>query len=170
MARSRAMIFPSVTGWQPEIAAGAKETSRIRSGFTVSLGKVVNLLVHIVGRLDDLRIRFVGTLAGDQVDELIDDADVRLLNVALEQCSKAVSAAGRSYNGGAGSICGQIKALPDRVQTSGILEVGQGNLACSLGGGLAGKYVAHRSVVGDVNRLGRRRYGDLRLNLIAAGI
>src|SRR5947209_19667518 len=83
-ARSRpTMRFP-VTGRHPAKTAPDKTVNssrRISMGFLSC--EVVGLREHVVRRFDDLGVCFVSPLAADQVDELVDDTDVRLLSIAL---------------------------------------------------------------------------------------
>src|SRR5437763_17207751 len=84
-ARSRPRMRLPVTGRHPAKAATEKivnSSRRISMGFLS--GQVVGLREHVVRRFDDLRICLVSPLAADQVDEFVNDADVRLLRIPLE--------------------------------------------------------------------------------------
>src|SRR5438067_29541 len=94
-ARSRPRMRFPVTGRHPAKAAPEKTVNssrRISIGFLS--GEIVGLREHVVCRFDDLRVCFVRPLAADQIDEFVDDTDVRLLGIALQDGTEAVSAAG----------------------------------------------------------------------------
>src|ERR1700722_5213893 len=94
-----------------------------------SLRQVVGLLVHIVGSLDYFGVRFVGALAGDQVDELVDNADVRLLYIALLEGSETLGAAGNADDRIAGCVCRKVQAIADGIEAGRVLEIGDSDLS-----------------------------------------
>src|SRR6187431_2667943 len=76
---------------------------------------VIDLLIHLIGGSHDFRIRFISPLAHDQVDELLDHADVGLLDVALHQTARAFLPAGIAESGFAGGVGGQIEVSANHV-------------------------------------------------------
>ena len=57
--------------------------------------QIVDLLVHLVGGLYDLRVGFVCPLRHDEVNKLLHDTYVRLFCIALQQRTESVLAGGR---------------------------------------------------------------------------
>src|SRR6185312_3962037 len=166
-ARSAPWMRSPVTGRQAALASNAPAAAKMKSAFSIALtSEIVDLRVHVVGGLHDFRVGFVGTLAADQVDEFVNDADVRLFDVTLQDGPEAVGSAGRPDNSCAGCIGRRVEALPEGIESRGILEVGESDLAAGLRGRLTGEIVTDSAVRGNVDGLRSRRNRDLRLQQI----
>src|SRR5262249_4533105 len=94
-------------------------------------------------------------------DELLNNADVGLLCVALEQGAHTLLAAGIANDWVAGSVRWEVEIATDAVQSGGIGEVGELDLPGGLGRGLARQSEADGTVFGDGDSLRLRRNSDL---------
>src|SRR2546423_1737502 len=88
-----------------------------------SSGKIVDLLIHFISRLDHLGIGLISALADDEIDEFIDDADVRLLDVPLEQRTDAFLSARIADYRLARGVRWQIQVSADAGKTSRVREI-----------------------------------------------
>ena len=93
------------------------------------LQRLLTCLVHFVGGLHHLRVRFIGALAHDQVDELFHHADVGLFGVALHERAQALGAARGADVGVAGRVGRLIEVGAEAVQPGGVLKIGELNLS-----------------------------------------
>src|SRR6266699_1233075 len=117
------------------------------------LRNVVYLLVHFVRGLDYFGIGLIRALTGDHIDELLDHADIRGLDVTLLQCPHSLLSPGVANRRIAAGIRRQEKAVPGAVQASWISEVGELDLARHLGSALSRKRIADGAVLRDGNGL-----------------
>ena len=86
---------------------------------------VVDLGVHVVGNVHDLRVALVGALREDHLNELFDDIDIGVLEISLLQCSHASVAAGTVRDGISGG-CRLFKEIAaDGVEAAGVGEGGE---------------------------------------------
>ena len=79
---------------------------------------------HVVGRLDHLRIHFVGALGRDQFGDFLDGIDVRALQIALMDLSVS-GIAGDADNRNAGRRCLPIEIASERIEARLIRKVGK---------------------------------------------
>src|SRR5215470_7174148 len=82
--------------------------------------EVVDQLQHLICGLHHARVRFVGTLRHDHLNELIDHADVGLLEIALLDLPQTVGAAWRTDHRVARGRGGEKEVFPDTVQAARI--------------------------------------------------
>src|SRR6185503_4083203 len=113
---------------------GASEARRPRSGRALD-GPPGDLLhdrirrpQHLVGGLDRLRRHLVGTLAGDESDQLLDHADVRVLEETLQQRTAVVLTRGPDLRRARG-VALLEEVLPDRAEARRVREAGGLELA-----------------------------------------
>ena len=91
--------------------------------------QIVDLLVHVVGGLDDLRVGFIGALRDDQVNELLHDAHVGLFGVALQQSTQTFLPLRDWRRPACRKRRWVIEVLSKAVQPGRILKAGDLNLA-----------------------------------------
>ena len=84
------------------------------------LRDLVQLLEHLVGRLDYARIRFIRALRKNHVHELFDDVHVRLFEHPLLDRAQSFRTAGSANNRIAGGCGRQVDVVADTVQAAGV--------------------------------------------------
>src|ERR1019366_8527569 len=93
-----------------------------------------------------------------------------LFDVALHDGAESVGSAGRGDQCGSRGVGWSIKTLPLRIQTRGILKVGERDLAGALCDGLARQREADGSIRGYGYRLCGGGNSDLRLQRVAVKV
>ena len=82
----------------------------------------VDVLKHLVGSLNNLRIGLIGALRQDHLDEFFNYVDVGLFERALLNCAETFAAARCSKNCVAGRRCRRKQILPCAIQSAGICK------------------------------------------------
>src|SRR5271170_1685244 len=93
-----------------------------------SSAEIIDLLIHLVGRLDYFRIRFVAALRLNQIDEFVNNGDVGLFDVALQQRAESLGTAWHADRRIARRVRGRIQIVANGIQSGWVLEVRELNL------------------------------------------
>ena len=125
--------------------------------------------VHVVGRLDDLGVRFVGPLRQHHLHKLGHHVHVRVLQIPLLQRSQALGPAGIAQHRVAGAERGLQQVRAHALQAAGVGKRGQLNLPQLRWILLSRKGRIHHSVLGNGDRGGIGRNRDGRNQRVAVG-
>src|SRR5438445_7236704 len=134
-----------------------------------STPEIVNLLEHLVGGGDHPRIRFVGTLRQDHLDELFHHVHVRAFEHTLLNFAQALGSAGSADNRIARGRGHEKQVLANAVEPAGIRKKCKLNLSHLLRRGLAGLRHADGAIGPDGDGGGPGGNRDTRLQWIPIG-